>query len=103
MCEYDGPLLVGLCTFDSTIHFYAIRPGASQPHMLVVPDVDEPYSPLPTGLVVPLEVWGGRVQSTHSLTHHVYMVYWYTTHTHHMYTVYWYSQPASDRVRTTCT
>ena len=46
--------LVGLCTFDATIHFYAIRPGASQPHMLVVPDVDEPYSPLPTGLVVPL-------------------------------------------------
>ena len=47
--------LVGLCTFDSTIHFYAVRPGASQPHMLVVPDVDEPYSPLPSGLVVPLE------------------------------------------------
>jgi hypothetical protein len=27
--------LVGVCTFDSTIHFYALRPGASQPHMLV--------------------------------------------------------------------
>jgi hypothetical protein len=31
--------LVGLATFDSSVHFYGLRKGASQAQMLVVPDV----------------------------------------------------------------
>ena len=47
--------LVGICTYDSVIHFYHIHEGMAQPRMLVVPDADEPYSPLPAGMAVPLE------------------------------------------------
>ncbi|PSC68317.1 transport Sec24-like protein [Micractinium conductrix] len=43
-----------VATFDSTIHFYSMRPGQSQPHMLVVPDVTDVYCPLPGNVVVPL-------------------------------------------------
>ena len=46
--------LVGICTYDSVIHFYHIHEGMAQPRMLVVPDADEPYSPLPAGMAVPL-------------------------------------------------
>jgi protein transport protein SEC24 len=57
--------LVGVCTFDAAAHFYHIpyntlggssRGGSQggQPRMLVVPDVDEPYAPVPDGLAVPL-------------------------------------------------
>ena len=71
--------LVGLCTFDHAAHFYkfpggensgsgegvgdenadpkgSAKPGpaASQTKMLVVPDVAEPYAPLPSGLALPL-------------------------------------------------
>ena len=45
--------LVGICTFDSCAHFYKLT--GSSPQMLVVPDAEEPYSPLPAGLAVPLE------------------------------------------------
>ena len=48
--------LVGLCTFDAAAHFYHIAQGGASgaPRMLVVPDVDEPYAPVPDGLAVPL-------------------------------------------------
>ena len=62
--------LVGLCAFDSACHFFKF-PGSvssgSTTHgdrdvasttttkHLVVPDVEEPYAPLPSGLAVPLE------------------------------------------------
>lgn len=45
---------MGVATFDSTIHFYNISPTLAQPQMLIVPDVKEPYTPLPAGLAVPL-------------------------------------------------
>ena len=47
--------LVGICTYDSVIHFYHMHDGMATPRMLVVPDADEPYSPLPAGMAVSLE------------------------------------------------
>jgi len=46
--------LVGICTYDSVIHFYHMHDGMATPRMLVVPDADEPYSPLPAGMAVSL-------------------------------------------------
>lgn len=46
--------MVCVATFDSTIHFYSMRPGQAQPHMLVVPDVTDVYCPLPGNVVVNL-------------------------------------------------
>lgn len=31
---------IGFITFDSTIHFYNLQEGLSQPQMLIVSDVD---------------------------------------------------------------
>ena len=36
---------VAVATFDSTIHFYTLRATQTQPQMLVVPDVGDPYAP----------------------------------------------------------
>jgi len=59
--------LVGICAFDAAAHFFkfpsnvagkenetATKSSQTVKH-LVVPDVEEPYSPLPTGLTVPLQ------------------------------------------------
>ncbi|GBG63774.1 hypothetical protein CBR_g39318 [Chara braunii] len=46
--------MIGIATFDATIHFYNLSPSLSQPAMLVVPDVDDVYAPQPLDLVVPL-------------------------------------------------
>ena len=43
-----------MATFDSSIHFYALRPGQSTAQMLVVPDVADPFCPAPASVVVPL-------------------------------------------------
>jgi len=45
---------VGIATFDSAIHFYHLKEGAEKPAMLIVPDVDDSYTPLQSGLVVSL-------------------------------------------------
>ena len=42
---------MGFATFDNQIQFYSLKPGQSQPQMLVVPDADEPYCPLPQSVV----------------------------------------------------
>ena len=52
--SHPSPAQICVATFDSTIHFYSMRPGQSQPHMLVVPDVTDVYCPLPGNVVVPL-------------------------------------------------
>lgn len=46
---------VGVATFDSSVHFYAIKASQLQPQMLVIPDVDEPYCPLPGSLLASLQ------------------------------------------------
>ena len=62
-----------IATFDSTIHFYSMRPGQAQPHMLVVPDVTDVYCPLSGNVVVNLKesrplvrVPGGQPACSHS-------------------------------------
>ncbi|XP_030959941.1 protein transport protein Sec24-like At4g32640 isoform X2 [Quercus lobata] len=51
----EGPrTMVGIATFDSTIHFYNLKRALQQPLMLVVPDVQDVYTPLQTDLVVQL-------------------------------------------------
>eukprot|EP00271_Cylindrocystis_brebissonii_P012807 TRINITY_DN3230_c0_g1_i1.p1 TRINITY_DN3230_c0_g1~~TRINITY_DN3230_c0_g1_i1.p1 ORF type:complete len:1229 (+),score=266.22 TRINITY_DN3230_c0_g1_i1:375-4061(+) len=43
---------VGFATYSSAIHFYSLNPNLQQPTMLVVPDVQDVYTPLPTDLLV---------------------------------------------------
>ncbi|KAL2612677.1 hypothetical protein R1flu_024369 [Riccia fluitans] len=51
----EGPnTMVGIATFDSTIHYYSLNKNLQQPSMLVVPDIQDPYTPSQTDLIVPL-------------------------------------------------
>ncbi|XP_010521258.1 PREDICTED: protein transport protein Sec24-like At4g32640 isoform X2 [Tarenaya hassleriana] len=51
----EGPrTFVGIATFDSTIHFFNLKRALQQPLMLIVPDVEDVYTPLETDVVVPL-------------------------------------------------
>ena len=45
---------VGVATVDSSIHFYHLKEGAERPSMLIVPDIDDSYAPLKSGLIVDL-------------------------------------------------
>ncbi|CAK9158624.1 unnamed protein product [Ilex paraguariensis] len=46
--------MVGIATFDLTIHFYNLKRALQQPLMLIVPDVHDVYTPLQTDVIVPL-------------------------------------------------
>ncbi|XP_074319619.1 protein transport protein SEC24 B-like [Silene latifolia] len=46
--------MVGIATFDSTIHFYNLKRALQQPLMLIVPDIQDVYTPLETDVVVQL-------------------------------------------------
>ena len=51
----DARAQVGVVTFDSALHFYSLKPGQSQPQMVVVPEVADPFVPcLPEDLLVNL-------------------------------------------------
>ncbi|XP_021281643.1 protein transport protein Sec24-like At4g32640 [Herrania umbratica] len=51
----EGPrTMVGIATFDSTIHFYNLKRALQQPLMLIVPDVQDVYIPLETDIIVQL-------------------------------------------------
>nr|XP_016479832.1 PREDICTED: protein transport protein Sec24-like At4g32640 [Nicotiana tabacum] len=51
----EGPrTLVGIATFDSTIHFYNLKRALQQPLMLIVPDVQDVYIPLQSDVIVRL-------------------------------------------------
>ncbi|XP_073159429.1 protein transport protein SEC24 C-like isoform X1 [Henckelia pumila] len=51
----EGPrTMVGIATFDSTIHFYNLKRALQQPLMLIVPDVQDVYTPLHSDVIVPL-------------------------------------------------
>lgn len=45
---------IGIITFDSSVHFYHIKPTHSEPHMLVVSDVNDMFVPLPQAMLVRL-------------------------------------------------
>ncbi|KAK9672722.1 hypothetical protein RND81_12G119900 [Saponaria officinalis] len=51
----EGPrTMVGIATFDSTIHFYNLKRAMQQPLMLIVPDIQDVYTPLETDVIVQL-------------------------------------------------
>ncbi|GAB2282340.1 Protein transport protein Sec24C [Dionaea muscipula] len=51
----EGPrTMVGIATFDSTIHFYNLNRALQQPLMLIVPDVLDVYTPLESEVIVQL-------------------------------------------------
>ncbi|XP_076745967.1 protein transport protein Sec24B isoform X1 [Maylandia zebra] len=51
----DSRTRVGFLTFDSTIHFYNLQEGLSQPQMLVVSDIDDVFIPSHDSLMVNLK------------------------------------------------
>ncbi|XP_048853783.1 protein transport protein Sec24A isoform X3 [Brienomyrus brachyistius] len=50
----DTRTKIGFITFDSTIHFYNLQEGLSQPQMLIVSDIDDIFIPTPDSLLVNL-------------------------------------------------
>jgi protein transport protein SEC24 len=57
----DERTKIGIITFDSTIHFYNLnvnvfltQASMLEPQMLVLPDLNETFIPLPYDLLVPL-------------------------------------------------
>ncbi|XP_077448833.1 protein transport protein Sec24A isoform X2 [Stigmatopora argus] len=50
----DARTKIGFITFDSTIHFYNLQEGLSQPQMLIVSDIDDIFLPKPDSLLVNL-------------------------------------------------
>lgn len=50
----DSRTKVGFITFDTTIHFYNLQEGLSQPQMLIVSDIDDIFLPTPDSLLVNL-------------------------------------------------
>ncbi|KAM4808975.1 protein transport protein Sec24B isoform 2-T2 [Rhinophrynus dorsalis] len=50
----DSRTKIGFITFDSTVHFYNLQEGLSQPQMLIVSDVDDIFLPAFDGLLVNL-------------------------------------------------
>ncbi|XP_047005169.1 protein transport protein Sec24A [Schistocerca americana] len=50
----DARTTVGFITFDSTIHFYSLAEGLSQPHQMIVVDTDDVFLPCPDNLLVNL-------------------------------------------------
>ncbi|XP_022844975.1 protein transport protein Sec24-like At4g32640 isoform X2 [Olea europaea var. sylvestris] len=51
----EGPrTMVGIATFDSSIHFYNLKRALQQPLMLIVPDVQDVYTPLQSDVIVQL-------------------------------------------------
>ncbi|XP_047922332.2 protein transport protein Sec24B isoform X3 [Anser cygnoides] len=50
----DSRTRIGFITFDSTVHFYNLQEGLSQPQMLIVSDIDDIFLPTPDSLLVNL-------------------------------------------------
>lgn len=45
---------IGFLTFDSALHFYNLKSSLTQPQMMVVADLEDPFLPLPDDLLVNL-------------------------------------------------
>eukprot|EP00878_Enallax_costatus_P011952 GHUV01012479.1.p1 GENE.GHUV01012479.1~~GHUV01012479.1.p1 ORF type:complete len:992 (+),score=282.52 GHUV01012479.1:492-3467(+) len=50
----DERTQVGFLTYDNGLHFYNLKPTLAAPQMLVVPELDDPFLPLPDDLLVNL-------------------------------------------------
>ncbi|XP_053113036.1 protein transport protein Sec24B isoform X2 [Hemicordylus capensis] len=50
----DSRTRIGFITFDSTVHFYNLQEGLSQPQMLIVSEIDDVFLPTPDSLLVNL-------------------------------------------------
>ncbi|XP_066991918.2 protein transport protein Sec24A [Anabrus simplex] len=50
----DGRTQIGFITFDSSVHFYNLAEGLSQPQQMVVVDTDDIFLPCPDNLLVNL-------------------------------------------------
>ncbi|KAJ3258757.1 COPII subunit [Boothiomyces macroporosus] len=50
----DDRTKIGFITFDTSIHFYNLNSHLSEPQVLIVPDLEQPFLPLPYDLLVPL-------------------------------------------------
>eukprot|EP00301_Raphidiophrys_heterophryoidea_P003716 c11667_g1_i2.p1 GENE.c11667_g1_i2~~c11667_g1_i2.p1 ORF type:complete len:616 (-),score=141.66 c11667_g1_i2:73-1920(-) len=44
--------LVGFVTFDCTVHFYNLKSTLTQPQCIAVPDINDPFLPLPSNMLV---------------------------------------------------
>lgn len=51
----DDRVQVGFITFDNTLHFYHLKRGGSVPHMIVLPNVEEVFLPVPDDLLYTLK------------------------------------------------
>uniref|UniRef100_A0A672S0U9 SEC24 homolog B, COPII coat complex component n=1 Tax=Sinocyclocheilus grahami TaxID=75366 RepID=A0A672S0U9_SINGR len=51
----DTRTRIGFVTFDSTVHFYNLQEGLSQPQMLLVSDIDDVFIPTHDNLLVNLK------------------------------------------------
>lgn len=52
-----------MCTYDSGVHYYNLKSTLSQPQMLVVPDLTDPFPPVPDDLLVNLSESRAVVES----------------------------------------
>ncbi|XP_034298155.1 protein transport protein Sec24B isoform X2 [Pantherophis guttatus] len=50
----DTRTKIGFITFDSTVQFYNLQEGLSQPQMLIVSEIDDVFLPMPDSLLVNL-------------------------------------------------
>lgn len=57
-----GRTRIGFITFDNTVHFYNLKATLSQPQVLVVPDINNIFLPLPDDMLVNLQESRGVVE-----------------------------------------
>ncbi|KAL8429052.1 hypothetical protein Efla_005870 [Eimeria flavescens] len=60
----DSRTMVGIVTYDSSAHFYALKSQQTRPQVFVVPQVDDMFLPLSEDLFVPLQECQEAVLST---------------------------------------
>ncbi|KAM4620657.1 protein transport protein Sec24A isoform 2-T3 [Polymixia lowei] len=68
----DSRTKVGFITFDSTIHFYNLQEGFSQPQMLIVSDIEDIFLPTPDSLLVNLNECKELVQDLLKSLPHIF-------------------------------
>ncbi|CAL8265867.1 unnamed protein product [Merluccius merluccius] len=68
----DTRTKVGFITFDSTVHFYNLQEGLSQPQMLIVSDIEDIFLPTPDSLLVNLNECKELVQDLLKSLPHIF-------------------------------